>query len=102
KTNRHDPPTLKSPSQTASDQPRGPNHRLSSSHFVNASNTMARGASKTRTIMTSRSDGVVTLSVPVLSIWEGVGWSRIRTGKSVFAHRFVRRLVGRAFFLSSD
>src|SRR5437762_8956331 len=75
KTKRHVPPTLKSPSQTASENPRGPNQRLSSSHLVNASKTIARGASNTRTILTSRSEGVVTLSVPVLSMRKRVeGW----------------------------
>src|SRR5437868_9165330 len=76
KTKRHVPPTLKSPSQIASEKPRGPNQRLSSSHLVNASKTIARGASNTRTILTSRSEGVVTLSVPVLSMREQ-GWGLV-------------------------
>src|SRR3954465_1145204 len=69
---RPHPPALNSPSQTESEKPCGPNHRLRSSHFVNASKTIDRGASKMRTIRVSRSLGVVALSVPVLRM-ENVG-----------------------------
>src|SRR5437868_10500564 len=67
-TNRKLPPTLRSTSQTAIDQPRGPNQRLSSSGLVNASKTRRRGASKTRVKTISRSVGVVTFNVPVFFI----------------------------------
>src|SRR5262245_18259935 len=67
-TNRHEPPTRKSLSHSTSYQPRGRNHRFSSSHFVKASKTIERGASNSRTILTSRSLGVVTLRVPVFSM----------------------------------
>src|SRR5262249_7256562 len=67
-TKRKPPPTLKSTSHTTSDQPRGPNQRLSSSGLEKASKTRRRGASKTRLITTSRSVGVVTFKVPVLFI----------------------------------
>src|SRR5262249_16377689 len=64
-TKRKPPPTFRSTSQTTSDQPRGPNQRLSSSGLVKASKTKWRGASKIRVITISRSPGVVTFSVPV-------------------------------------
>src|SRR6266849_10906252 len=67
-TERHPPPTFRSISQTASDQPRGPNQRLNSSGLVKAAKTRRRGASKTRVITTSRSVGVVTFNVPVFFI----------------------------------
>src|SRR5713226_10054041 len=67
-TNRKPPPTFRSTSQTASDQPRGPNQRLRSSGLVNASQTRRRGASKTRVSTISRSVGVVTFKVPVFFI----------------------------------
>src|SRR5258706_16002180 len=63
-TQRHAPPTFRSASQTTSDQPLGPNQRLSSSGLVNASKTSRRGASKTRVITTSRSVGVETINPP--------------------------------------
>src|SRR5262249_17470583 len=63
-TKRKPPPTRRSTSQTTSDQPRGPNQRLSSSGLVNASHTSRRGASKTRVSTISRSVGVVTCKVP--------------------------------------
>ena len=51
-------------SHTAKDQPSGPvSQRRTSSGFVNASNTSARGASNTRVMAISRSDGVVMCSV---------------------------------------
>src|ERR1700736_537149 len=67
-TERHVPSTFRSISQTASDQPRGPNQRLNSSGLVKASKTRRRGASKTRVITTSCSVGVVTFNVPVFVI----------------------------------
>src|SRR2546425_13064310 len=82
-TKRHVPPTFRSTSQTTSDQPRGPNQRLSSSGLVKASKTWRRGASKTRVSTTSRSVGVVTFNVPVFFIGDHL-------------HRFVRSL----FFMS--
>src|SRR2546421_4617261 len=64
-TERQAPPTFRSISETANDQPRGPNQRLNSSGLVKASKTRRRGASKTRVITTSRSVGIVTFNVPV-------------------------------------
>src|SRR6267154_4430016 len=68
KTQRHAPPTFRSASETTSDQPLGPNQRLSSSGLVKASKTRRRGASKTRVITTSRSVGRDTFNVPVFFI----------------------------------
>src|SRR6267378_8298911 len=67
-TQRHAPPTFRSASQTTSDQPRGPNQRLSSSGLVKASKTRRRGESKTRVITISRSVGRETFNVPVFFI----------------------------------
>src|SRR5271155_1571079 len=68
-TKRAAPPTRRSISQTARRQSSGPyNQRLTSSGLVQASNTRCRGASKTRVIVTSRSLGVVTFSVPLFFI----------------------------------
>src|SRR6266436_6506803 len=67
-TQRQAPPAFRSISQTASDQPRGPNQRLNSSGLVKASKIRRRGASKTRVITTSRSVGVATFNVPVFLI----------------------------------
>src|SRR5205807_10117791 len=67
-TKRKPPPTRRSTSQTTSDQPRGPNQRLSNSGFVNASQTRRRGASNTRVSTISRSVGVVTFKAPVFFI----------------------------------
>ena len=75
-TKRHAPPTVKSTSQTTSDWPCGPNQRLSSSGLLIASKTSWRGASKTRVSTISRSDGVVTFSVPVFNISVLLVWLR--------------------------
>src|ERR1700682_6089078 len=52
-------------SQTASGTPLGSHQCATCSALVQASKTMLRGASKMRVITISRSDGVVTLNVPV-------------------------------------
>src|SRR3989304_4679078 len=65
-TQRQAPPTRRSTSQTTRFQPGGPPaQRLRSSGLVEASKTSRRGASKTRVMAISRSDGILTCSVPV-------------------------------------
>jgi len=61
-TIRHAPPGRKSTSQLATSCFLGPHQFDRCSHEVWASNTRSRGASKTRVMTISRSDGVVTVS----------------------------------------
>src|SRR5437899_12702224 len=61
-TIRHAPPGRKSISQLTVSYFLGPHQRDMCSHEVCASNTRSRGASKTRVMTISRSDGVVTVS----------------------------------------
>src|SRR6266542_1968057 len=66
-TKRHVPPSRRSISHTGMVQPSGPNIQFGTcSGFVNASKTSLRGASTTRVMTTSRSDGVVNVVVPAL------------------------------------
>src|SRR5215216_7150479 len=67
-TKRHAPPVRRSTSQTSSDQPVGPYQHRTSSGFVHASKTRLGGASKTRVMRTSRSEGVVMVSAPSVSM----------------------------------
>src|ERR671919_866261 len=60
---RHFPPGRKSSSQLATSYFLGPHHLDRCSHEVCASNTRSRGASKTRVMTISRSDGVATVSL---------------------------------------
>src|SRR6266540_2428030 len=61
-TIRHAPPGRKSISQLLNSYFLGPHQCDMCSHEVSASNTRLRGASKTRVMTISRSDGVVTVS----------------------------------------
>src|SRR5438270_8635399 len=69
-TIRHAPPGRKSNSQLANSYLRGPHQFDMCSHELCASNTRSRGASNTRVITISRSDGVVSvvLWLPVAAI----------------------------------
>src|ERR687892_1622611 len=62
-TTRHEPPGRKSMSQSTTSYFRGPHQFFMCSHELCASNTRSRGASKTRVMTISRSDGVVTSSL---------------------------------------
>src|SRR5437867_3692922 len=62
-TIRHLPPGRKSISQLANSYFLGPHQFDMCSHELCASNTRSRGASKTRVMTISRSDGVVTVSL---------------------------------------
>src|SRR5437762_9527160 len=88
-TKRKPPPTFRSTSQTTKDQPRGPNQRLSSSGFENASKTIWRGASNTRVRTISRSLGVVTFNVPVFFIVD----LSYRSGKLLITSWFYNHLI---------
>src|SRR6476619_2587084 len=68
RTYRHEPPGRRSISHTGTDQPRGPNQCGTCAGLVNASNTSCRGASNSRVISISRSDGVVKVVSPIVLV----------------------------------
>src|SRR5438093_5231863 len=63
-TQRYFPPGRKSISQISSEYFRGPHHLSRCSHLLCASKTSSRGASNSRVITISRSDGRVIVSAP--------------------------------------